>query len=250
MRGLGDNLKICIEGPPIAKQRARHANHGKYVVTYDPQNLDKQNLRWQLTKKIREALDSEIKEISMEASNLSRGNVFEVDLWFYLPIRDKEPDAQKNAKLWGLQQAICKPDYDNLEKFYLDCGNGILWPDDRMIVDAHAHKRYGNPPRVEITIMVKEELKLTDKAMGILKVFSPTKLNELMLDIQAFGQIYSNDVEKLNIKDKEIWLKAVTSLLSVFTERHLESLNKIKKYLGLDVDLENLEKCKSIIKRE
>lgn len=45
-----------------------------------------------------------------------------------------------------------KPDIDNIEKFYYDCGNGILWEDDRLIVGNANLKLWAESPRVEIEI--------------------------------------------------------------------------------------------------
>ena len=157
-------MKICLEGKPISKMRARYANRGNYVITYDPQAEAKESVSLRLMQKLQEALNNEIDEIAKEAFNITRARVFEVELWFYLPTNESDSEAQKNAKLWGLSHASNKPDYDNLEKFYLDCATGILWPDDRMIVDAKAYKRYGNPARVEMIVMPKEDMKMPPRS--------------------------------------------------------------------------------------
>ena len=44
-----------------------------------------------------------------------------------------------------------KPDVDNLAKT-IDALEGIIWTNDSRIVDMVIRKRYGNPPRVEISI--------------------------------------------------------------------------------------------------
>jgi Holliday junction resolvase RusA-like endonuclease len=238
----GDSMKITLEGKPISKMRARHANHGRYVVTYDPQSKDKESVRWKLTQKLREALDSEIKEISMDASNLAHGKIFEVDLWFYLPVNNSDSEAQKNAKLWGFEPATCKPDYDNLEKFYLDAANGVLWEDDRMIIDAHAHKRYGEPARVEMTVMAKDQMKLHPKAEAILKIFSPGELEEFLEYATRLSLYnYNYHIMSNELFNKEKLLTNIAVELSKLAAKYADKLKKIRKYEGLESDLKELE---------
>lgn len=240
-------MKLTIEGKPIAKMRARHANRGKFVVTYDPQKDDKETIRWRINLQLQEALASENKEIVMDASNLARSKAYEVELWFYLPTNDSDSEGQKNAKLWGFEMATCKPDYDNLEKFYLDCANGILWQDDRMIVDGHAHKRYGEPARVEITVMSKKELKLHPKAEGIFRIFGPSELKEFLKDANAIALQNKENVDTIEGDDKEAWLTSTACILSEFARKYAQSLQKIRKYDGLTQDLEDLNQCKAIL---
>lgn len=45
-----------------------------------------------------------------------------------------------------------KPDATKLLRAVEDALTGIVWRDDAQIVDQHAHKRYGSPERVEITV--------------------------------------------------------------------------------------------------
>ena len=78
-------MKICLEGKPISKMRARYANRGNYVITYDPQAEAKESVSLRLMQKLQEALNNEIDEIAKEAFNITRARVFEVELWFYLP---------------------------------------------------------------------------------------------------------------------------------------------------------------------
>lgn len=47
-----------------------------------------------------------------------------------------------------------KPDIDNLVKLLGDALNGILWADDKLIVDIRATKRYSLQPRVSFIVEV------------------------------------------------------------------------------------------------
>ena len=47
-----------------------------------------------------------------------------------------------------------KPDIDNLLKFVMDAGNGVLWNDDRQIHQVQMKKVYGPEPE---TVIILEE---------------------------------------------------------------------------------------------
>lgn len=47
---------------------------------------------------------------------------------------------------------VNRPDIDNLIKFYLDCGNGVLYEDDKQVVKITATKSYVMEPRIELFI--------------------------------------------------------------------------------------------------
>jgi len=223
-------MKICIEGKPIPKKRARHARRGNFITTYDPQSALKEDVRSQMTQIIIEAINSENKQISMEASNLAYAKAFYVNLSFYLPTIDSDSDGQKNAKLWGFELANKKPDCDNLAKFYLDCANGILWKDDSMIVQANAQKQYGYPARVEIEIMPKEPIKLHEKTEGVLKVFSPYELKELFKDAYYLSKQDNQNIFEMDRDNKEHWLSTTAHLLSEFANKYADKLKKVNKF--------------------
>jgi len=49
------------------------------------------------------------------------------------------------------------PDLSNLIKYYEDCGNGIIWEDDRLIWKESQRKIWGEDPRTEIIIRWKDD---------------------------------------------------------------------------------------------
>src|SRR5262245_6238516 len=95
-------MKIVIPGNPIPKARARIFVRNGKTMSYDPQHQEKQWVRNRFVKAMREAFDSEIKEIAMEASNLTYGKLYHMTAHFYLPLNESESEGQKNAKLWGI----------------------------------------------------------------------------------------------------------------------------------------------------
>ena len=59
--------------------------------------------------------------------------------------------ALRQAALEGRLYAIKKPDKDNIEKLICDALNGAAWADDAQL-QGGGIKRYGHPPRVDVTL--------------------------------------------------------------------------------------------------
>jgi Holliday junction resolvase RusA-like endonuclease len=179
-------MKIIIEGEPIAKKRHKCACIGGKPRAYDPQLKDEmESIKEKMRSAVRQAFDSNDKEIVMEASNLASAQSYVVGLVFVFPINDRSTNskemASNNAKLWGLTPHTSKPDGDNLEKLYFDCGNGILWEDDSQITKLlFKEKKYGSNPRTEITILKNKTPTLSLKAGNTLKCISPEKVHLLI----------------------------------------------------------------------
>jgi Holliday junction resolvase RusA-like endonuclease len=131
-------VSVVVYGTPVPKARARtvRMKNGRHV-TFTP---DK-SAAWE-NKIQAAALESRPKEL------LDGPLVLEVT--FYLqrpkskPKRVRFPDT--------------KPDLDNLVKSVKDALEGIVYANDSRIVDEVARKRYGDPPRVEVTIRPAERL--------------------------------------------------------------------------------------------
>lgn len=76
-----------------------------------------------------------------------------VKMTFYMGCPKRRPP--KGAK--NHVYPAVKPDIDNLQKQIMDCGNGILWEDDALIVRAEAEKIYDWAGRwIGITLEVEE----------------------------------------------------------------------------------------------
>lgn len=146
-------MKIVIPGNPIADVRPRHKNIGNVTMTYDPLSKEKERVKKMILFEVNKTLNSDCKEIVMEASNLAQDCAFSVDLCFHLPIPKSSSNSKKKAMHQGFIKMTKKPDIDNLCKFILDCANGILFPDDRMITTLIARKWYSENPRTEILIL-------------------------------------------------------------------------------------------------
>ena len=128
---------VRVEGTPKPQKRHRTSSRNGFTRSYDPSSKDKSYFEKLL-------LQGNIKKLKGAIS---------LTLTFYMPrpkhhyrtgkfknkLKDTSPILHTN-----------KPDIDNLIKFVLDCGNGILWKDDSTICQIEAHKIYCKYPRTEI----------------------------------------------------------------------------------------------------
>jgi len=57
------------------------------------------------------------------------------------------------AHLWFVRPNKRKVDVDNLSKAILDAMNEIVYSDDKNVMDAYIHKRYGKPPGIYVCVM-------------------------------------------------------------------------------------------------
>ncbi len=58
---------------------------------------------------------------------------------------------KRQDALWGLIMPEVKPDFDNIAKI-VDALNGVVWDDDKRVVDAKQLKVYAATPRLEIEV--------------------------------------------------------------------------------------------------
>jgi len=228
-------LKIVIEGPPIAKKRHKCACRGRHAIAYDPQvGGEMETVKRQMLMAWHQAWESGDSKIVRKASNLTKAQSFDVTYTFLFPINKSDTLGQKNAKLWGFQSHNVKPDKDNLEKLYSDCGKGIFWSDDCQITIGASKKYYSENPRTEIEIMVKEDLKLGPNAESVFLVFGPERLKEFLYDIHAsFLWIHPEHIDDLlpmsEEPDKEQHFHTLAKLLTNFSAKYCNDLKKIQK---------------------
>jgi Holliday junction resolvase RusA-like endonuclease len=227
-------MKIVIPGPPVPKMRARFFKKGVSIHSYDPQHADKNHTKNYMMLQVRRAMNDKDKKTAIEATDLSLNSLFSIEMHFHLPMPKKEAGSKKNSKLWGFDKCNTKPDLDNLEKFYLDCANGILFHDDRMIISLHSKKSYSENPRTEINILPIKQLCLPDKAKKIITTFEPDQLKEFLFDMKDFNGFFVEDLDYLNDKSKEKWFLDVANHLALFARKHGETIKKLNKYKDFD----------------
>ena len=104
------------------------------------------------TKPWMQSVSAEAAE-AMQGRELIRGPVA-VGYWFYCP----RPQAHYNSK--GQLKASApyypshrkEPDWDKLARSTSDAMTGIVWHDDKQVVQGEVHVMYGEPMRAEISV--------------------------------------------------------------------------------------------------
>lgn len=226
---------IELDGPPISKQRHRSFIRNGHIATYDPQEDMKNHVRLAIQRKMRQSIENPDQKISQDALSLYSHTSFDVELNFFI-----QPPASlsKNALsllLWTGSPSQ-KPDVDNLAKFYLDVGNGILWADDKQIISLKVTKDYSHRPRTRIKIFGKKPMVLNEKSLGILGVFTPDRFQELLEDLFTLFQNQKEDNQSHPGHDPRTvdsirHKKAIQAslILSKIADKYADDLKKIKK---------------------
>lgn len=70
-----------------------------------------------------------------------------LDCVFYMPIVKGTSQKKRKQMLAGEIIHTKKPDKDNLEKFVMDCCNGVVWHDDSQVAHGRQRKLFAENPR-------------------------------------------------------------------------------------------------------
>jgi len=241
-------MKFVIPGVPLAKARHRTVRRGNMLMQYDPQEAEKKNISWVLTEQVRNAFNNLDKSIAMQASKFAFAASLCVEFTFYLPFPQTRSDKALNRFLWGLgkNEHNVKPDLSNLVKMYEDAANGIIFHDDKQIVDIRASKRYSMNPRTEIIVKPKKTLDIHDKADEILSLLSPSDFHDLMeitYELSCYAQKFNADGYSEDVDNSEEYhrkqLTEAACLMSELSERFGSVFATIKKkhpdfYVNID----------------
>jgi hypothetical protein len=151
-----------------------------------------------------------------------------------MPIAQSILNSQRNLMLWGINQCIDKPDFDNLAKLYTDCCTGIIWKDDKNITVGIAHKvRFSNNPRVIMNVRINPDIELDDKEKTIFKNFSPTELKELCQQAEKLGSLYgiyrSYFEDNDNLPTKAFFSEATMYIAEI--AKYADKLKKVSRML-------------------
>lgn len=226
-------MKITLFGEPIPWARPAQAHKGGKTWRYDSQKNLKEGVRWMMREQWNQALDNPSSEIALEASRIAQASVLSVSLTFLFGMKEKGSQALKNAKSWNLIPHNQKPDWDNLAKFYMDCGNGLLWSDDKIVQSATVFKGFSENPRTIIEIMTKDKFTLDGRSRKILEIFGPDKLKEFIEDAKQFLHMVSPEVDfhasQSQGMDKQQWQTRSALLLDAFAQKHAQALSQVKK---------------------
>ena len=130
-------ITLSLPGKPIAKARPRSTITKGRIKTYSSQHDEQETARWMLRSRLKgqKQLD---------------GPLF-LSTIFVFP----KPKRWTKGKIQIYHH--CRPDIDNLLKWFCDVGNGILWYDDCQIAECWATKLYGAKPCTIITVRKLDE---------------------------------------------------------------------------------------------
>lgn len=130
-------IKLTFDFPPVAQARPRATRFGRGIRLYDLKQVHAYKAQL-----------AESAQFMYHVEPLT--GALGVELWFYRQVQKSISKKERALRLTGAHRPTVKPDVDNFIKSTLDGLNGLLWEDDRQIVDIIAHKYYSDHPRVEI----------------------------------------------------------------------------------------------------
>ena len=133
-------LEFIIDGKPKAKQSFRYTSTG---LKYTPKDVKQyaRDVQYCFYQKYPKWLPSMFFEKPLK-----------IDIQVYKQIPKSFNKTQKQRALAGELRPLTKPDVDNYSKNILDALNGIVYPDDRQIVELTVKKFYSNADFVNVNI--------------------------------------------------------------------------------------------------
>ena len=135
-------IQMEIPGVPVPKGRPRL---GRYC-TYTPQK----------TKDYEDKIRMSARRVMSHYPGIILEGALEVIVTVILPVPGSYSKTRRERCLAGLDRPIVRPDLDNYLKC-LDALNGIVWKDDSQVVTITAQKKYGEEPRMIVTVLKKGE---------------------------------------------------------------------------------------------
>ena len=136
-------IQIFFTVPQVSgKGRPRFARQGTFIKTY----TDAKTLTYEksIQTYAKQAMGSTSPLIGAVAAYLHIG----------IPIPPSYSKTRQKACIEGIERPTKKPDIDNIVKAVLDGMNGIVYLDDKQVVDLHLTKVYSETEGIDI--MVKE----------------------------------------------------------------------------------------------
>lgn len=127
-------IEFTINGECVPKARPRFSKFGHVYTT--PKTRAYENI----VKST--AIDNRVPCIT---------TALRVELIIYKSIPKSFSKKKRELANEGKIYPVVKPDIDNYVKAVLDGLNGVLFVDDKQIVDFRAIKKYSDNPRVEVT---------------------------------------------------------------------------------------------------
>lgn len=132
-------IRIELAGIPVGKARPRFSVRSGFAVAYTPQK----------SRTYDENLEAAAARVMGGRAPLE--GALAVHVFAVFPIPTSWPRKKQLKALSGEIRPCVKPDGDNILK-QLDALNGIVFVDDKNIVDARVTKKYGERPRLVVVV--------------------------------------------------------------------------------------------------
>jgi len=137
---LASPVVVTIPGAPVGKGRPRFARRGNFVHTFTPEKTAN--------------YESLVRLAAQEAMQGRAPMDCALDVALDLIVTPPASWSNKKhmAAIAGQIAPTTKPDLDNTAKGIFDACNGVVWLDDKQIVDARISKRYGMKPMAVLMV--------------------------------------------------------------------------------------------------
>lgn len=183
-------MQISIDQTPIAKARHRHFQRGNRVITFDPQNDDKNHTR--------HLIASQMKKYNQQ--KVDKGPLF-MSLVNYVPIPSSWSNKRRNEA--NGRPCDTRPDLDNYQKFYGDVMNGIVYEDDKQVARSWSEKLYDFNPRVELIINPIGNFMITEHAITLTEEMTAENLDYIVKKANRLGLQKKHIARVYSVEDKE-----------------------------------------------
>lgn len=134
-------VTFTVPGTPVGKGRPRFARRGNFVQTFTPEKTA--------------SYENLVRIKAEEAMNGRQAFDGAVHVRIDLHVTPPASWSQKKqrAALAGEIHPTSKPDADNCIKVIFDAMNGIVFRDDKQVVDLVAKKRYASTAMAKVEVM-------------------------------------------------------------------------------------------------
>lgn len=134
------DVRFIIPGQPVGKSPPKFARRGALVQVYMPEK----------TASYLNLVKVKAHEAMRDTALIQGGVSVEIDLFILAP--ESWSRKKRASALQGLILPTSKPDVDNVIKGIFDAINGVVWNDDKQVVDLVVKKRYSETPQANVTI--------------------------------------------------------------------------------------------------
>ena len=129
-----------VLGTPVGKGRPKFARRGNFVQAYTPAKT--KTYEQQIADAARAAM----------GDKLQTSEPVQVNLNVFVPIPASWSKTKRELAQKGVVYPTTKPDIDNVAKAVFDAMNGIVFRDDKQIVNQLVTKRYSDNQRIDARV--------------------------------------------------------------------------------------------------